>query len=212
MKDVKWLFFDVGYTLVNEDEVWLHRIKKQLGMNKLSGSPDVSGDELFQALKDATAVYQPDYRSLCKRYGFTEFALFDGSYEKPYEEAAMVLSALKERYHLGILANQSPELSERLKKYDLFSFFDLIISSADVGLEKPDPEIFKLALREAGCAPHEAVMIGDRLDNDILPAKREGMRTVRIRQGTTEGQKARCEEEVPDHEVMSLLELLKLFS
>jgi hypothetical protein len=42
--------------------------------------------------------------------------------------------------------------------------------SEEIGLEKPNPAIFRLALSHAGCAPKEAVTIGDRLDNDIPPS------------------------------------------
>ena len=50
-------------------------------------------------------------------------------------------------------------------------------------VKAPDPEIFKLALERAGCALSEAVMIGDRLDNDIRPARLRGWKTIRVAQG-----------------------------
>ena len=49
-------------------------------------------------------------------------------------------------------------------------YIDLLIASAEVGVEKPDRHIFELALERAGCKPEEAAMVGDRLDNDIVPA------------------------------------------
>lgn len=54
-------------------------------------------------------------------------------------------------------------------------------------------------------------MIGDRLDNDIIPAKRLGMNTVWIKQGFAAFRKADDEMEIPDFEVGSLTELLALF-
>ena len=50
-------------------------------------------------------------------------------------------------------------------------------------MEKPSSELFLRALERAGCEAHEAVMVGDRPDNDIAPAKALGMKTVRITQG-----------------------------
>jgi HAD superfamily hydrolase (TIGR01549 family) len=50
-------------------------------------------------------------------------------------------------------------------------FISICLSSTEVGLEKPDPAIFQLALSQSGCEPPQAVMIGDRLDNDIRPAR-----------------------------------------
>ena len=54
-------------------------------------------------------------------------------------------------------------------------------------VKAPDPEIFKLALERAGCALSEAVMIGDRLDNDIRPARLRGWKTIRVAQGFAAG-------------------------
>ena len=76
---------------------------------------------------------------------------------------------------------------------------------------KPDPRIFETALEKAGCPPHEAVMIGDRLDNDVAPAKALGMKTVRVRQGFGVLQSPRSEADTPDFEIGSLSELPALF-
>jgi FMN phosphatase YigB (HAD superfamily) len=53
----------------------------------------------------------------------------------------------------------------------------------EVGLEKPDPAVFQLAPSQSGCKPSQAVMIGDRLDNDIRPARLLGWKTIRFAQG-----------------------------
>ncbi len=130
--------------------------------------------------------------------------------ERPFPDVAPVLGRLRERFRLGIIANQPPGSAERLQKWGLRSFFDVIVASAEEGVSKPDPEIFRRALSRAGCAPHEAVMIGDRLDNDILPAKRLGMRTVWVRQGWGGAAEAVPEEACPDWSVRNLSELCAL--
>lgn len=58
-----------------------------------------------------------------------------------------------------------------------------MIASAEEGVSKPDPRIFEIALGRADCKAEHAVMIGDRIDNDVVPAKKMGMKTVWIRQG-----------------------------
>jgi FMN phosphatase YigB (HAD superfamily) len=58
-----------------------------------------------------------------------------------------------------------------LTKWGLTPFISICLSSTEVGLEKPDPAVFQLALSQSGCKPSQAVMIGDRLDNDIRPAR-----------------------------------------
>lgn len=177
---VKWIFFDIGYTLVNEDEVWRQRFREQAD---LPCSHRYSPEELFSAFQEATAKYQTQYRPLMLSLGFSGIAPFRPEYEVPYPDAAKVLKTLGERYHLAILANQQEGFHKRLEDHGLASFFELSVVSSEVGLEKPDPAIFRLALKKAGCAPEEAVMVGDRYDNDILPANLVGMRTIRVMQG-----------------------------
>ena len=76
---------------------------------------------------------------------------------------------------------------------------------------KPDIRIFEYALDKANCTPQDACMIGDRLDNDILPAKSLGMKTVWIKQGFGALQKPLSKSEEPDHTINNLAELLKIF-
>lgn len=83
-------------------------------------------------------------------------------------------------------------------------FFDVVSASAELGVSKPDRRIFTYALEQAGCRPEEALMVGDRLDNDVLPAKELGMKTVWVRQGMAVYQKPVREEEQPDFIVDNL--------
>jgi FMN phosphatase YigB (HAD superfamily) len=97
-----------------------------------------------------------------------------------------------------VIANQSPGSEERLTRWGLIPFISVCVASAEVGLEKPDPAIFDLALRHAGCAASEPVMIGDRLDNDIRPARLLGWRTMRVLQGPGRFQSPRDSWDEPD--------------
>ena len=78
-------------------------------------------------------------------------------------------------------------------------------------MSKPDPVIFRLALDAADCAPADAVMIGDRLDNDIRPAKVLGFATVRVLQGPGRLQQPRDPAETPDATAADLDALAALF-
>ncbi len=73
---------------------------------------------------------------------------------------------------------------------------------------KPDIKLFQIAVENSGCKPSETIMVGDRLDNDIFPAKAIGMKTIWIKQGFGGMQIARSEGYVPDREITSLRELL----
>ena len=68
-------------------------------------------------------------------------------------------------------------------------------------------KIFDIALSRAGCSPENAVMIGDRLDNDIAPAKRLGMKTVRVKQGYAKYWTVKSQDEQADFEVDDLSEI-----
>jgi HAD superfamily hydrolase (TIGR01549 family) len=118
--------------------------------------------------------------------------------EIPYHGAIETLRVLSSRYKLGVIANQSPGSEERLTRWGLMPFISVCVASAEIGLEKPDPAIFDLALREAECTAFEAVMIGDRLDNDIRPARMLGLKTVRVLQGPGRFQVPRDSLDEPD--------------
>lgn len=92
-----------------------------------------------------------------------------------YPETIDVLEKLSQNYRLGIIANQSSSIRELLKEWGIESYFQLIILSEEVGLSKPDTTIFTLALQKANIPADRVVYVGDRYDNDILPAKSLGM-------------------------------------
>lgn len=209
MNDIKYVFFDIGYTLVNEDNVWEQRCKEQ-ALTKEAKELGLTETDIYNEIVKASLAYQPQYRTVVKKYNFTEVAPYRSELEQPYEEAGKVLEYLSGKYKLGIIANQSDGLSERLEMFGLQKYFSLIISSWDYQVMKPDVKIFEIALDKAGCKPCEAVMIGDRLDNDIYPAKSIGMKTIWMRQGFGGMQNISDEKYCPDEQVNSLEGLMKI--
>jgi len=91
---------------------------------------------------------------------------------------AGIIAQLRDSYRLGIIANQPGLALDELEKHDLKDLFDRIIISEVVGYHKPDVRIFEEALRQTGADPKTSIMVGDRIDNDIRPAKSLGMKTV----------------------------------
>ena len=96
------------------------------------------------------------------------------------EGAEQVLQSLSARCDLGIIANQSEDILGLLSSSGLEKYFKVKTISGVAKLKKPDPQIFQLALKEAGMEPGECIMVGDRLDTDICPANKLGMSTVRV--------------------------------
>ena len=117
------------------------------------------------------------------------------------------LPVLAERYRLGVLANQETWIRETMRRDGIEGYFDVWAVSAEVGAEKPDPAIFRYALQAAGIAPNQAVMVGDRLDNDIRAARDHGMRTVWVLRGEAPPEPTEEQLAVPDASVSSLAEL-----
>lgn len=207
---MKVLFFDVGYTLVNEDAVWEARCREQAQTDEAK-KLGLSAADIYHEIEIASISRKPQFRTLIDKYGFKEVAPYRTELEKLYKDAPAVIEALSQKYELGIIANQLDGLKERLQAFDLLHYLKYIISSWDIQVMKPDIRIFDYALDKASCAPQETCMIGDRLDNDILPAKALGMKTVWIKQGFGALQKPLSKSEEPDYTISSLSELLKIF-
>ena len=170
--NVKWLFFDMGSTLIDGTESykgWFQNASDAIG-GKLSPA------EIERRYLDGIERYEPTITEYLKPFGYAH-----DTTSHLYPQAKPLLERLSGMYRLGVIANQSPGADERLKNHGLLKYFEFVLGSADVGFSKPDPRIFLLALEKAGCEPHEAVMIGDRPDYDVYPAKQLGLRTIRIR-------------------------------
>lgn len=121
-----------------------------------------------------------------------------------------LVHALKQTIKLGVIANQNYGTKQRLKNWGLLPFFEMIAASAELGLAKPDPAIFEWALKQAACSPQNAVMVGDRMDNDMAPANRLGIHTIRLKRGLGTYHEPQSDDEVPEYTVSTLAELLEL--
>lgn len=196
----EWIFFDIGSTLVDESECYEVRYKETTQGTNVS----------YQEFKDkviefATASDNP-YKEAVQFFGLQKTKWYK-ELEKPYPFTESVLAELSKKYKLGIIANQSAGSEQRLADWGIGKYFDLVIASAEEGVEKPDPRIFETALDRANCLAENAVMVGDRIDNDILPAKKIGMKTVLVKQGFAEFQ---SDSDIADYAFQTLEGICKL--
>ncbi|MCM0650254.1 HAD family hydrolase [Clostridium swellfunianum] len=120
------------------------------------------------------------------------------------------MQSLSQKYKLGIIANQTDGLEDRLISWGIFKYFSYIISSWDYQIMKPNTKLFQIAIEKSGCNASETVMVGDRLDNDIFPAKAVGMKTIWIKQGFGGMQSPKTEEYIPDVQIENLSELINV--
>ncbi len=92
-----------------------------------------------------------------------------------------MLAAIKKKgKKLGIISNWDSRLFKLCEGLEFGKYFDFVLASAVFGAAKPSPRIFEEALKKAGVLPHEAVHIGDSLEDDIHGAKRIGIEAVLI--------------------------------
>lgn len=161
-------------------------------------------------MQAASEQFLPQWKSVIAKYGFTQSAKYKSELETLYADVRYVLEELSKRFSLGIIANQSGGLSERLREWQIDKYFTTVVSSSDCGFSKPDKRLFLAALKLSGFSAREAVMVGDRLDNDILPANELGFQTVRVMQGFAKKQIAPSKNYQPAYTVNSLSEILKL--
>lgn len=123
-----------------------------------------------------------------------------------------VLTELKKKgYKLGIITNTVTSREEHvrmaLRKIDVEKYFGAILTSVDVGHEKPDERIFMTALRKLRVKPQEAVMVGNRISSDIVGGNRVGMKTILFKWNRRYSEKTNIQEERPTCTIRSLKDL-----
>jgi HAD superfamily hydrolase (TIGR01549 family) len=93
--------------------------------------------------------------------------------------AAQLLPVIRTRARVGIVTNNlRNEQEDKLRVCGLLPFVDALIVSEEVGVTKPDPAIFRVALERLECEPHEAVMVGDSWSADVTGARSLGIPAI----------------------------------
>jgi len=180
---VRSVFFDAGETLFDETRIWA-------GWADWLGVPPLTLFAVLGAIIErgehhqrAFELVRPGFdlqRAWAQQLATGRAEFF--SREDLYPDALPCLAALRAQgYRLGMAGNQSLETEQSLK--DLGLPLDLVISSASLKAEKPSPEFFTRLAHTAGVALQESAYVGDRVDNDVVPAASAGMLAVFIRRG-----------------------------
>jgi len=175
--------FAVGETLVNEERHWGEWADwlgvPRFGFFAAMGSVIAENrhhSDVFQLVRPGfdVAAAEAARRAAGWRYDF-EPADF-------YPDAMPCLRGLRaDGYRIGIAGNQPEAAEGALKRAGIEA--DFIASSTGWGVEKPSPAFFARVATAAGCPPDEIAYVGDRLDNDVLPARAAGMTAIFIRRG-----------------------------
>ena len=201
MDGIKWLFFDIGSTLADESLVYEDIYRK------IAKSANKTYDFVYDKALEYYKQNKRGDKEVSKLLG-VEKPIWEPQYERLYDDAKECLERLSRKYKIGIIANQIPGTEQRLEKFGIRKYIDVIVASAEEGVAKPDRRMFEIALERANCSADQAVMVGDRIDYDIVPAKNIGMKTIWVKQGMGQYWIFSDESERPDYEATTLSELL----
>lgn len=152
-----------------------------------------------------------DYKIIA--HGVLAYRKFKESYLVPYPHVTSTLIELKKNYKLAIISD-APRIEAwlRLVTMKLDDFFDVVITAADVRKKKTSSAPFNAALKQLNLKPQEALMVGDRLSRDILPAKKVNIATCFARYGALYNSEPMPKKgkSGADYEISDIKDLLKL--
>ncbi len=184
-RKIKAVFFDVGETLVDETSLW-SEWADWLGVPRFTFMATFGGliergeanahQKVFEVLRPDINL-EKELLARKKSDNQEEHTAADF-----YDDALPCLAELKSLgYVIGISGNQPVRIEAFLKAHGVAA--DIVASSASWGLRKPDPKFFKKVIELSGFQASEIAYVGDRLDNDILPAGRAGMVSIFLIRG-----------------------------
>lgn len=127
-----------------------------------------------------------------------------------YKNVENVIESLSHRYYLALAGNAPHYIKEVLNDLGILKYFTYTSVSEDISISKPDIRFFLHYIKELGIDPENIIMIGDRLDNDIIPAKRLGIKTIQIKKGPYSILAPRIPDEIPDYTIYDIIEILKI--
>lgn len=198
----RYIWFDLGYTLVyTERERWYEAFLNQQGIHRTL-------DEIERAYHKTDKLFMREYVGVLGQDGATFFPWYLGvlNYQlglsfplheqaeamsalrtempldwQPYPFAARVLKQLQQQgFGIGLISNWDLTAREVLERCRLLAYFDHIIVSSEVGMEKPDKRIFEYALNAAGVNPENCCYVGDNYYDDIVGSSQVGMPALLI--------------------------------
>ena len=143
--------------------------------------PEVRVEEIFAEICKENAIWRIDEKSL----GIETSRVFRAASMKKLRPFPQSIKLIEHCINIPkcIVSNGQRVFSElELRFLGLYDYFDFVIFSSDVGYKKPDLRLFMTALKKMNLElePTCVMSIGDSYENDILPARKLGMRAMRI--------------------------------
>lgn len=197
---------------------------KSMVHNGLKCSEDDGYETLMEIVKEKGSNYDKHFNILVKRINGEEDPLIIVNGMITYHnikfamlklepESFSILLYLKSKnYKVGLITNgKKLKQWEKLVRLGVYPFFDVVVTSEEAGVEKPDPEIFKIAMDKLGVTSDTSLMIGNKFDVDIMGAYNAGMQSMIINSDITDDQQEFLDE-VGYHvtKLNTLIDLMKI--
>jgi len=201
------IFFDVDNTLFPTAEFAELARRNAIRAMIETGLDATEGQiykELQRLIKEKGSNYPNHFDLILKRMGVKRPARYVAaavaayhntkSSIQPYPEVPKTLMELKERgYKLYVATNgDAVKQWDKLIRMGIHLFFEDVFVSGEIGEEK-SPHFFRKVLTEIKAHPSECIMVGDRMDSDIAPAKKLGIYTIRVLQGPYSKEKGKAD-------------------
>ena len=172
---LRGVVFDVGETLVDEER-WWRRLCERAGLQP----------HVVWAALGVTIERGEEHDALWGHLGLESptgwWQEIPYSLDDLYPDAWECLERVGELgFRVGIVGNQTETLEAWARESALPA--DVISSSASLGVRKPDPAFFRKVAELMGQAAPDLAYVGDRVDNDVLPAAAAGLAAVHVRRG-----------------------------
>jgi HAD superfamily hydrolase (TIGR01662 family) len=183
---IKAVVFDIGETLIDESRIWC-RWADRLGVPRFTLLALIGGMiAQGRSYDDAFALVRPgiDIEAEAAAWAADEPDSLRENFDAAdlYPDVRECFEGLRDNGLAVVVAgNQPPRAAAALQAMDLGA--QGIYTSAQWGVEKPAPGFFRAVVRACGVPPEEICYVGDRLDNDVLAARKAGMRTVLLKRG-----------------------------
>jgi len=209
----KAVLLDAGGVLLDESAME-QRVAELIVQTLNQVRPDYSLDQYWKDIQEAVDRFAPKaYAYVIWKYCDGDKSLFDKlhrDFHRRDNEAAIPmlpmpgiekeLHELGKRYALVAAGQYGARLYKVLDQIGVSGLFANRLSQDDFSITKPDPRYLIMLAEQAGFKPSECIMVGDRIDNDVIPAKQAGMGTVLVRTGIHRNQRSRLPHELPDIE------------